>query len=254
MRNYCGISVSPLRKDPSDRAEMVSQVLYGEQFIIIERFKDWYLIEMQLDAYQGWMDARAILEINYDAKPVFIHHELMIRLKNKSEGILLSYGSELIPDKKNKTNTTIGSFLMPEDVSIDKPNTSNRLNQIIQDCLLFLNVPYLWGGRSAFGIDCSGLIQIVFKVNGIILTRDAADQAKMGTEVEFKNRKKGDLAYFKNSENKISHVGILLNDKEILHSSGWVRIDEFSEVGITSKIENKISHTLAFIKRLPYTA
>ncbi len=254
MAFCCGIAVTPIRKEPTDRSEMVSQILYGEQFIIVESFKGWHLVEMLLDGYEGWVDQRAVMEVNANNAGIFVSNDLIINLKNSSNSVLLSYASELFPDGDDVISTIAGKFKIPDSIEIDVPVKTERLNKIIKDCLRFINVPYLWGGRSAFGIDCSGLMQIVYKVNEIILPRDAAEQAKMGIEVTYENRQRGDLAYFKNAEDKICHVGILLNQHEILHASGWVRIDKFSIEGITSIIENKLSHYLAIIKRLPYTA
>ena len=254
MPYCCGISVTPVRKEPSDRSEMVSQLLYGEQFIIVERFKDWCLIEMLLDGYEGWIDDRAIMQVEDDVNSVFICNDLLLSLKNETSTQIFSYGSEIYPDSSESIKTITGEFTIPDNIEIDDPVKNERLNKIIQDCLLFINVPYLWGGRSAFGIDCSGLMQIVHKVNEIVLPRDAAEQSKMGIEIEFNNRQRGDLAFFRNANGKITHVGMLLNPDEILHSSGWVRIDKFTIEGITSIIENKLSHHLAIIKRLNYTA
>lgn len=254
MKYYCGISITPIRKEPSDRSEMVSQLLFGEQFIVIEKFKAWYLIEMVYDGYEGWVDARIAIEHHKDINGVFIKNDLQVKFNNKENSFWLSYGSELCAGNTGEIESIFGNFPYPDLIENKENSNIKRLESIIHDCQLFLNVPYLWGGRSAFGIDCSGLIQIVHKVNGVFLPRDASEQAKIGLSVEYNESKKGDLAYFSNLENKITHVGILINKHEILHSSGWVRIDKFTNSGIISSIDNTQSHNLSFIKRLSYTA
>lgn len=254
MKYYCGISIAPIRKEPSDRSEMVSQLLFGEQFIVIEKFKGWYLVELMYDGYEGWVDARIAIELIEDINGQYIKNDLQVKYNNKENSCWLSYGSELILGNNGEIVSVFGTFQFQDLIEKSEKSFRNRLDSIIHDCQLFLNVPYLWGGRSAFGIDCSGLLQVVHKVNGVFLPRDASEQAKIGLSVEYNDSKKGDLAYFSNLENKITHVGILLNKHEILHSSGWVRIDKFTNSGIISPIDNIKSHHLAFIKRLSYTA
>ena len=131
----------------------------------------------------------------------------------------------------------------------DKSQISISKKNIIRTALLYLNTPYLWGGKTPFGIDCSGLTQMVYRLNGIKIKRDAFQQANQGKILNvFNDIKPGNLAFFSNKEGEISHVGILINNNSIIHAHGKVRVDQFDENGIyNSKLEN-YSHKLKFIK------
>ena len=116
---------------------------------------------------------------------------------------------------------------------------------------MYLNSPYLWGGRSPFGIDCSGFTQMVFKLNGIKLPRDAYEQAEIGKTLNFiEETQKGDLAFFDNEEGKIIHTGIIIDKNKIIHSSGKVRIDNLDHYGIFNAETGKYSHNLRLIKKV----
>ena len=122
---------------------------------------------------------------------------------------------------------------------------------IVEDALGFLNAPYLWGGRSFFGIDCSGFTQIIYKINGIKLPRDAYQQVECGEALDFvEEAKGGDLAFFENENGDIIHVGIMLDDQKIIHAHGKVRIDELDSIGVFNKEQNKHTHKLRIIKRI----
>jgi len=127
-----------------------------------------------------------------------------------------------------------------------------KLPQFVSEIAsLYLNAPYLWGGRSPLGIDCSGFTQVVFKAAGVRLPRDAYQQAEVGQTLGFvEEASEGDLAFFDNAEGKIIHVGIVLKDRFIIHASGKVRIDKLDHQGIFNRETGKYSHTLRVIKRI----
>ncbi|MFL5753049.1 MAG: C40 family peptidase, partial [Bacteroidia bacterium] len=130
------------------------------------------------------------------------------------------------------------------------PAIPKNTKDIVGLACQFLNAPYLWGGRSIMGIDCSGFTQLVYKLNGYKLPRDAYQQAELGTPLSFvEEAEAGDLAFFDNEEGRITHVGIVLSDQRIIHASGKVRIDKFDHYGIFHSDRRKYSHLLRVIKR-----
>ena len=147
-------------------------------------------------------------------------------------------------------------FLLSAGAEVERENEELPLSEevresIVEDALGFLNAPYLWGGRSFFGIDCSGFTQIIYKINGIKLPRDAYQQVEYGEALDFvEEAKGGDLAFFENENGDIIHVGIMLDDQKIIHAHGKVRIDELDSVGVFNKEQNKHTHKLRIIKRI----
>jgi len=234
-KGICNVSVAPLRAENSHQSEMVSQLLYGEKVEIIEENGSFSKIKMDFDAYEGWVDAKQISKISedeFDQKTSRILTEDFEIFNFKEGKILLSIGSEIPTDE-------------------EKPLLEATHQSVSQTALRFLNVPYLWSGRSFFGIDCSGFTQIVFKVHGIQLPRDAHQQAEIGQVLDFvEESEPGDLAFFENQEGKISHVGIMLEEQKIIHAYGKVRIDLLDSTGIFNKDLAKHTHKLRFVKRI----
>ncbi|MDP2454897.1 MULTISPECIES: C40 family peptidase [unclassified Kaistella] len=231
-KGICTVSVAAIRAEESHQSEMTSQLLYGETVDILESKGKFIKVKMDFDGYEGWIDAKQISEISEE---YFLERktELVlnpIQMYNTSQGpILLSIGSEVNSEK------TEPSFLHVETVS----ETAKQ----------FLNVPYLWSGRSFFGIDCSGFVQLIYKVHGISLPREAQQQSEIGEVLSFvEESKPGDLAFFENEEGKITHVGMMLNDYQIIHASGKVRIDSLDSTGIFNKELNKHTHRLRFLR------
>ncbi|SFI94449.1 SH3 domain-containing protein [Kaistella treverensis] len=227
-KGICTVSVAALRSEPSQRAEMTSQLLYGETIKILANEGKFLKIQMDFDQYEGWVDAQQISEISENENKTIVQETFLNYLTSEGE-ILLSIGSEI----------------KAENPAVEQPKN------IIETAMKFLNVPYLWSGRSFFGIDCSGFVQLVYKVHGIALPRDAYQQAVIGEVLSFvEESRPGDLAFFENSEGQIVHVGILLNNFEIIHAFGKVRIDALDTTGIFNKDLNRHTHKLRFIRNI----
>ncbi|MGY4384557.1 hypothetical protein ACVWYN_001583 [Pedobacter sp. UYP24] len=250
----CKVAIAPLRSTPSDKAEIASQLLFGDQVEIIEKKGHWWHIKSTYDDYEGWMDFKqlepineAVFSANSDCQYIVPANPLNILTDADGSNYYLSPGCNLplfkdgicfIGDKSLIVEFTPARFVFTD------------LEKLITSARFFLNTPYLWGGRSLFGIDCSGFVQIVFKLNGIKLRRDAWQQAEEGLIVDFLQEvQPGDVAFFDNDEGKIIHVGIMLNSSEIIHASGKVKVDPIDGQGIYSNELNRYTHKLRIIKR-----
>ncbi|NPD83394.1 C40 family peptidase [Lentimicrobium sp. L6] len=245
---FCHLSIVPMRKDPSDTSEMISQLLFGDVFEVLEKTtKNWILIRNSYDNYEGYIDPKQQLEMNSED---FLASQENNFVNKEITNITSPFGQQIIPPacsfsgKEMKLNTMV--FEAPEDiVEITKPNSE----EILKLAMTYLNAPYLWGGKTPFGIDCSGLTQMVYKMAGIKLFRDAAQQATQGEVLNFLEEAKiGDLAFFDNEEGNIIHVGIIISPNEIIHASGQVRIDTLDHQGIFNKEIGEYSHQLRLVK------
>ncbi len=254
--NYgiCNLSAIPLRFEPNDKSEMVSQVLFGEHFKVLEKSKQWRKIRLSYDRYEGWVDVKQFAEITKDQyqnldKQILNLTSQIVNFVTDKKNILLPIvlGSTLPFYKKNhlKLAATEYSF---EGTVTSKQGTKDA---IIKTAFLYSNSPYLWGGKTPFGIDCSGFTQMVYKINGIKLFRDASQQASQGEVLSFiEESEPGDLAFFDNKEGEITHVGIIMANNHIIHASGRVRIDRLDQSGIFNEGLKKHTHKLRVIKKI----
>lgn len=234
-KGICIVSVAPLRAESTHQSEMVSQILYGESVEILEANGSFSKVKTDFDQYEGWVDAKQIFRISEE--------ELS---KRKTKICNEVFGIKDLPE--GHTLLSIGSEIQGEN---DQTLQAATRETISHTARLFLNVPYLWSGRSFFGIDCSGFSQLVYKVHGVSLPRNACHQAENGTVLDFiEESEPGDLAFFENEEGKISHVGIMLEDQQIIHAYGKVRIDTLDSSGIFNKDLGKHTHRLRFVKRI----
>ena len=232
MYGICHLSIIPVRKNSSSKSELVSQLIYGELFKVIEKKEKWFYIESIDDKYCGWINYSQFKEISkQDFKKV-----------KKTESKLLNNISSEIETENGNMSITIGSKVSSAFILNHKLKQEYSKNSIIENSLKFLNSPYLWGGRTPYGIDCSGFSQQVYKLNGFQLPRDASQQALQGKEVKLEKAKPGDLAFF--GEKKITHVGIIIDSNKIVHAFGCVRIDYLNEKGIINSTSKKITHYL----------
>jgi gamma-D-glutamyl-L-lysine dipeptidyl-peptidase len=243
---FCMVATSPLRSEAKDSAEMVSQLLFGEPIHVKQIQENWIEVETYFDGYSGWMDRKHVLAISEKEMRKWLNDLQYSQFSNK--GILTQWVNQLL---------TPGSFIGIEsnfsigDFSFSTPELAMRdVSSAFEIAQKFLNTPYLWGGKSISGIDCSGLVQTVLRLKSINIPRDAFQQQEMGDDVEFGNIKTDDIAFFSNNDGKIIHVGILNQHGKIIHASGRVRIDKLTQEGIWNEDFEKLTHSLASIKRL----
>ena len=248
----CCVGVSPMRAESSHKSEMVSQQLFGEKSFILEKTADWLKIQLRYDGYQGWVQQSHVVEIDEDIylkSDKDLTSDWVNEVDYNGHMMYVPMGSSLSAFKngmafwrKNSVHFK-GNVWNPEEIKIN----SKLIKQV---AFKFLNTSYLWGGKSVFGIDCSGYAQMTYKFLNTYLPRDAWQQAEQGNIVNFLQEAHcGDLAFFDNEEGRIVHVGILLNDHEIIHSSGKVRIDKIDTQGILNLETRQRTHKLRIIKR-----
>jgi hypothetical protein len=243
----CNLSIVPLKFEPSDTSELISQVLYGDYFKVIEQRKSWSKIRLAFDKYEGWIDNKQYLEITKDNYTSL-----------KSETPKLSYDLVEFIQDRNKQLILIplgaslnGLELMEHKFEGEVATTNNKKSNLINIASRYLNSPYLWGGKTPFGIDCSGFTQMVYKLNGYKLLRDASQQATQGEALSFiEESEPGDLAFFDNAEGQIVHVGIIMEGNYIIHAHGKVRIDRLDHTGIYNANKQIHTHKLRVIKKI----
>ncbi|NMH29055.1 C40 family peptidase [Flavobacterium silvaticum] len=252
MFGICNLGNIPLRAEASDRSEIVSQVLFGEQFEILEKKQQWSRIKLHFDGYEGWVDSKQYQEISkslYDqvSKDAIVLNSDLVEYVTGPNNFLMPIplGSSLSFLNHEEINTAQLDF---EGLRVSGIRPKSNL---IPTSFLYLNSPYLWGGKTPFGIDCSGMVQMVYKLNGYVLPRDASQQALVGEPLSFiEESEPGDLAFFDNDEGRIIHVGLIMEDNYIIHASGKVRIDRLDHLGIYNAETNRHTHKLRVIKKV----
>ena len=246
----CPLSIVPVRKEADDRAEQVTQCLLGETADILEELPKWTRLRFHHDGYEGWVDNKqlALSDDPIDERAVR-SMEQFIHINTLTGAMLVPFGAVL-------PGYSSGRFRIgKEDLSFPGRTTAQANGTPVMRMLAlkdqWMNTPYLWGSRSPFGVDCSGLTQMLFLASGLKLPRDAWQQAEQGTPVEaLEMATTGDLAFFHNDQGRIVHVGIVLPDHRIMHASGRVRTDILDERGILNEEEGKYSHELQGIRRV----
>lgn len=255
----CLLSIVPCRAEPSHKSEMVSQLLFGDVIKLLNTKDEWLKIEILSDKYSCWVDRKQITLLTAkDYKLIsqtkcYISEDVLSpvkKLKN-NEVFPIPLGSIIYGFQSKNSTFTISDEKFEIHGSVRSiPKKVNRKN-LVEDALLYLNSPYLWGGKTPMGIDCSGFVQMVYRLNGIDLPRDAYQQAEIGQALSFiEEADEGDLAFFDNEAGKIVHVGIILKNHQIIHSSGCVRIDRMDHQGIYRNDKKDYSHKLRIIKKI----
>jgi len=251
----CTVAIMPLRVSSDDRSEMVSQVLFGESMEVLELNSNWAFVRLSFDKYEGWVDPKQFSIID-DAEmnklliaKIYYSTDLvqLIKPESSKQMIPLVLGSNLPELKNNKFR--ISDLNYSFEGSSVKSDIKPTRKAIVENAMKYINAPYLWGGKTPFGVDCSGFTQTVYKICGIKLLRDASQQAQQGEIINFiTDAKEGDLAFFDNEDGNIIHVGIILEGNRIIHASGIVRIDKIDHQGIFNVDTEKYSHKLRLVK------
>lgn len=250
------LAVITVRKEPDDRSEQTTQLLFGDHYELLTSSKDhkWAYIKVFADGYEGWIDKKqhhAITREYFDQ----INHANFKITTDVASGILY---------KKNPLTILLGSivpisnselFKMEEQFAFngDAKSLGQRrdFDFLKEIAIKYLHAPYQWGGKSPFGIDCSGFTQMVFKISGYLIPRDASQQAQSGSAVcGLADVQPGDLAFFTNDSGQVSHVGLVLEGNKIIHASGQVRMDQLIEEGIVRTEDKVITHPLTSIRRI----
>lgn len=251
MYAICNLSIVPLRAEAADSSEMVTQVLFGDVFEILEKNQKWSFIRLMHDQYEGWIDNKQYQEIS------IVHYEKLQTAGKFFNADLIEY----LTNDKSLHTITLGAdltFLQYEDINTEKwffeGKTASGIQsreQLLKTAFMYLNAPYLWGGKTPFGIDCSGFTQMVYRLSGYMIPRDASQQAKIGEPLSFiEESEVGDLAFFDNEEGNIIHVGIIMEDNYIIHAHGKVRIDRLDHLGILNIDTGRHTHKLRVIKKV----
>ena len=262
MNGIVALSLVPLRTNHSEQSEMCSQLLYGECVEILETHERWFRVRNFADNYIGWVDKKMIYLLTENKEIE------LAKAKFKPIQVLLGKGIVFDETENHKTFFIPGGSLVPfineKPYSVEAKEmldmfvfshefdnyevSGERIAHLAKE---FLNAPYLWGGKTVLGIDCSGLVQVVYAMCNIQLPRDANQQVERGQTIDFlAETRTGDLAFFENDEGKIIHVGILLASNKIIHASGWVNIDSIDAQGIIPSQTGEYSHKLRILKRI----
>lgn len=244
------IPLISLRKEPDHRSEQISQLLFGETAEVIDSKGEWSLIRTSFDGYTGWAEQNAFQGVSsaFSSNRKSIISEPLARISNENGEMIIPAGSE-IPEPDNE-----GCFFIDKKKwytsDCKKSDSGNTKELISSTAQKFLNAPYLWGGRTVFGIDCSGFTQVVYKIHHVNIPRDSKDQSMNGQTISSLSQALADdLLFFSNSNGDITHTGILLENNLIIHASKWVRIDKVDEDGIFNIQLNKYTHQLSCIRR-----
>lgn len=236
---FCHLPNIPQRSEPKESSEMVNQLIFGECYEILEELNNWIKIKVLNYNYEGWIDKKLQYKISdenclewQEAQKIILKDQCLVTVNGYQ--FMLNAGS-ILP--------TVALSFVSLEYTLGEPQSID-LRDVYKP---WLGTPYLWGGKNMMGVDCSGFSQLIYRIWGIDIERDASKQALQGEKVN--EAQFGDLAFFENEKKKITHVGICLSSKEIVHASGIVRIDYLTPEGI-KHLENKnITHKLSHITR-----
>ncbi|MZP56660.1 MAG: SH3 domain-containing protein [Bacteroidales bacterium] len=250
-RYICENVFVPLRSGPTHRSEMLSQVLFGEKYKILDQVDHWLKIETEFDNFTGWIDRNHLQHaLAVDDTPGYVLNRSLLCFKSDRTKMILEAGCEIYNPDPDKSCFMAGDNLYTTGNDFNSSYFSST-DSVSDTAMRFINSPYIWGGRIPSGIDCSGLTQLVYKIHGRKLPRNSWQQAETGEDVAFINdTKPGDLVFFDNERGKISHVGMIISRGLVIHASGRVRIDQIDHQGIYKQEIGTYSHHLRMIRRV----
>lgn len=243
------LSIVPVRAQPSDAAEQISQLLFGESVEILTQEAKWWKVQCLFDDYIGWIDPKQchLIPATSLNTPQQISIDRLSMISNGNGLQPISIGSTLPNFQNNTIAINEHKFTFAGQTNAENHFSYANISDLAK---LFLAAPYQWGGRSILGIDCSGFTQLVYKIIGIKIPRDAKEQALQGQVIDFvAELQAGDLVFFDNEKGNIIHVGIALAGGKIIHASGQVRIDQLDHQGIFNQEKNAYTHQLRLMKR-----
>ncbi|WP_026934444.1 C40 family peptidase [Christiangramia echinicola] len=244
----CHLSIVPLRASASHESEMVSQLLYGEHFKILEERVHWSKIRNSFDGFEAWIDRKQYMKI--EEADYYSLEENDLQLSSDLIEYITDESGLLMPVALGSVLNFADNLGHSYEGERTKLSISKKEN-LINTALLYLNSPHLWGGKSPFGIDCSGFTQTVYKLNGFKIKRNAAEQAKQGEALSFiEESEPGDLAFFDDNDGVINHVGLMMKDNYIIHVEGKVRVDRIDHSGIFNAELRRHTHKLRVIKKI----
>lgn len=246
-------SLVPVRTEPQESAEMSTQMLFGEVCTVLSEQPRWSYIRLLQDGQEGWADAKMIAplaereekQLNEAPYALVVFPMAYAVSENNGQTIPLTAGTRLYNYKDGRFEMLGVGFRIDPSMVIEQTLPLNEQN-LLQTVRFFLNIPYLWGGKNAMGMDCSGFTQTVLSLFGRTLLRNASQQAVQGEPVEsLQNVQAGDLAFFckPDSESKsVTHVGILIDSARIIHCSGRVKVEKIDPQGIFSVEQADAAH------------
>lgn len=253
-------SVIPIRTEARESAEQSTQMLFNELCTILEEQPRWVRIRLEADGQEGWADEKMICPMKpdeYAQHREALKSAAMVAMpmayavsENNGQTIPLTAGTQLTKYNDGRFEVLGVGFRIDPSMVITKSLDLNEQN-LLQAVRFFLNIPYLWGGKNAMGMDCSGFTQIIMSLFGKNLPRNASEQATCGRMISsLAKAKAGDLVFFAHEDAKISHVGIVIDAERVIHCSGRVKVEKLDETGIFNAETGLYSHHLVTIRRI----
>jgi hypothetical protein len=253
----CPVSIAPIRNGANHKSEMISQLLFGELVEILERKgRQWAKVRCAWDNFVGWIDGNQLHPITPSEFDTYQHEyaysfELYHPLVSDKEYIPVITGARLPLFDGIRMKLAEKGYFTFSGQAVFPNNIKATPEFIIKLARKYINAPFLWGGRTPMGIDAAGLVQMVYKLSGIKMPREANEQVYLGDAVDFiEQSQAGDIAFFENRNNKVNHCGILLSDNTIIHAFGRVRVDLIDHFGIYDKEVGRYTHRLRVVKRI----